>query len=532
MPSVLFIAAVVIILCALLDIVSKRAGLPLLLIFILLGVVFGEDGLFGISFDDFQATEKLCEIALIFIMFYGGFGTNWKQARPVAGKSILLSTAGVVLTAGLTGLFCHLVLHLPWAEAFLTGSVVSSTDAASVFSILRSRRLNLKDHTASLLEVESGSNDPAAYMLTMIFVILAEGDITPAVIGGMVAAQIGFGMLCGVLAGIMAGYIAEKVQFEDAGFDIVFIVGMAVLAYSVSAAAGGNGYLAVYLCGILLGNREIRGKKKLVHFFDGFTNLMQILLFFMLGLVAVPHSMPEVLAPALMIAVFLLLVARPAAIFLLLAPLKCAPRQMLLISFAGLRGAASIVFAIMALTRSQLIGEIIFDVVFIIVLLSILVQGTFLPAVARKLEMIDDSDDVMKTFTDYSDEKPVSFIRFTIPQGHPWSGMRIAEITLPPQTLVVLIDREGTLKVPDGNTAVQEGDRIVLSARATGEIEGIQLSEVQLSGDSEYAGRPLSAYPVGNGALVILIGRGRETIIPKGSTVLQSGDLLVLNRVY
>ena len=158
----------------------------------------------------------------------------------------------------------------------------------------------------------------------------------------------------------------------------------------------------------------------------------------------------------------------------------------------------------MALTRSQLIGEIIFDVVFIIVLLSILVQGTFLPAVARKLEMIDDSDD----------------------------GMRIAEITLPPQTLVVLIDREGTLKVPDGNTAVQEGDRIVLSARATGEIEGIQLSEVQLSGDSEYAGRPLSAYPVGNGALVILIGRGRETIIPKGSTVLQSGDLLVLNRVY
>lgn len=280
MNVLLLLIGIVIIACILCNRISSKFGIPMLLAFILLGMLFGTDGIFHIPFDNFKMAEQACSIALIFIMFYGGFGTKWSAARPVMGRAVLLSTAGVALTAGLTGLFCHFVLHIEWTESFLIGALISSTDAASVFSILRSKRLNLKYRTASLLEVESGSNDPCAYMMTTILLTMMGG-------GGVSAGGILFSILAQVAFGIGGGlfveYVTEEIlyhfSFTTEGFDTVFVFGMVLLSYALPSVIGGNGYLSAYIFGIVLGNRNLQNKKTLVNFFDGITGLMQMLLF-------------------------------------------------------------------------------------------------------------------------------------------------------------------------------------------------------------------------------------------------------------
>lgn len=267
MIQTLLIVAIVILACVFLDKVSERFGVPMLLAFILLGMFFGSDGVVKIAFDNYQTAEELCSVALIFIMFYGGFGTNWREAKPVAAKAVLLSTIGVIMTAGLTGWLCHVILHFDWLESLLLGALLSSTDAASVFSVLRSRKLNLKYRTASLLEVESGSNDPCAYMLTVIFLTMAKGGIDGITMLGMIAAQVLLGAACGAICAWIAVKMMQRDEFSTDGFDIIFTVGIAVLAYALPVKLGGNGYLSVYILGIILGNSEFSNKPGLVHFF-------------------------------------------------------------------------------------------------------------------------------------------------------------------------------------------------------------------------------------------------------------------------
>ena len=311
MTTYLLITAVVIFACVFLSKVSSRLGIPMLLAFILLGMLFGSDGILKIPFDNYAFAEQICTVALIFIMFYGGFGTNWQQAKSVAVKAGLLSTAGVVITAALTGVFCHYALHIAWVESMLIGALIGSTDAASVFSVLRSKRLSLRYNTASLLEVESGSNDPCAYMLTVTFIAIAQGSASGGQIGLLIVKQMLFGILFGGLIAAAAVLLLKKIKFSTAGFDMVFVVGIAVIGYALPAVFGGNGFLSVYIAGIVLGNTEIRNKRNLVNFFDGLTGLMQMLIFFLLGLLAFPSRLPQVVIPALLIAVFLTFVARP-----------------------------------------------------------------------------------------------------------------------------------------------------------------------------------------------------------------------------
>ena len=225
----------------------------------------------------------MCSVALLFIMFYGGFGTNVRSARPVAAQAVLLSSVGTVLTAGLVGVFCHFVLGVALWESFLIGAVISSTDAASVFSVLRSRHLNLKYHTASLLEVESGSNDPFSYMLTTIVLSVMHGGSSGGQFAAMLAAQIGYGVLFGVVLALAARWVLGRFRFS-AGFDAAFAVAVALLSYVLPEMLGGNGYLSVYLTGMILGNSRIPNKSGLLHFFDAATALMQMVLFFLLGL--------------------------------------------------------------------------------------------------------------------------------------------------------------------------------------------------------------------------------------------------------
>ncbi len=527
MTLFLLLAGAVIIACVLCNKISNRLGVPMLLAFIVIGMCFGSDGLFKIPFDDYRAADMVCTVALIFIMFYGGFGTKWSEARHTAGKAALLSSLGTILTALLVGLFCHLALGIELLESALIGAVISSTDAASVFSILRSKRLGLKYNTASLLEVESGSNDPFSYMLTVIVLSMMNGSVSGSQVAVMLIKQVALGLLIGTVVAVIAREFMKRFSFSSGGFDAVFIVAVALLSYALPSYVGGNGYLGVYVAGIILGNSDIKNKQSLVHFFDGTTGLMQMLLFFLLGLLSFPSQLPQVALTGLLIALFLTFVARPLVVFGLLSPLRCGVRQMLLVSWAGMRGAASIVFAIMAVINPAVTDNDIFHIVFFIVLFSILLQGSLLPYAARLLRMTDEEGDVMKTFTDYVDEIPIQFIRSVIAAGHPWVGRCVKDIEFPPDSLLVLLIRAGEKLIPNGTTELMEGDTIILSGKATGAIDGVALYEKTVDENSSWAGKAIADIPSGS-RLIITIRRQGSVVIPRGDTVLMPGDVLVI----
>lgn len=531
MTSYILLVAAVILLCLSLNKMSNKLGIPMLLAYILLGMMFGTDGILKIPFDNFTIAEQICTVSLIFIMFYGGFGTNWKQAKPVAGKAVLLSTVGVILTAVTTGAFCHFILKMDFWESMLIGSVISSTDAASVFSILRSKRLNLKNNTASMLEVESGSNDPCSYMLTVIILTIMSGELSGFSLVVMIFSQITFGILVGVVVALAAAFILKKVNFATDGFDTIFVFSMALVSYAGASMINGNGYLAAYIAGIILGNTPLHHKKSLVHFFDGITGLMQMLIFFLLGLLAYPSQLPKILPIALAIAVFLTFVARPVSVFAILMPFRCPVKQQLLVSWAGLRGAASIVFAIMATVSPAYTKNDLFHIVIFIVLFSISIQGTLLGLVAKKLDMIDENGNVMKTFSDYSDEMPVEFVKISIKAGHPWENRKIKDLTSLPDLLLVLILRGEERIIPNGNTVVLAGDKIVLSALSPEENLGICLTEIPIEKDSKWIGKPLSRIKLGEEKLVLVLKRNEKVVIPNGNTVIRENDVLVISQL-
>jgi len=289
----LLLTAVVIIICVVSNKVSNKIGMPVLLAFILLGMFFGSDGPVQIYFDDYVFAEQACSIALIFIMFYGGFGTKWDEAKPVANKAILLSSLGTIMTAVLVGIFCNVVLRISLLEGLLIGAVVSSTDAASVFSILRSKRLNLRYNTASLLEIESGSNDPFAYMLTIIVLSLMGGGSSFSEFAYLIFSQIVYGAVFGIVLAVVTVHFFKKIKLTSSGFYSIFVLAIALISYAGPSLVNGNGYLSAYITGIILGNSKIHDKAELVHFFDGITGLMQILLFFLLGLLSFPSQLPR-----------------------------------------------------------------------------------------------------------------------------------------------------------------------------------------------------------------------------------------------
>lgn len=525
----LLLGSAVILACILANKVSSRFGVPMLLGFILLGMVFGSDGLFRIPFDNFSFAETVCSVALIFIMFYGGFGTRWKEARPVAAKSILLSSVGVVLTWGLTGVFCHYALRIEWLESLLIGAVLSSTDAASVFSVLRSRKLSLKHNTDSLLEVESGSNDPWSYMLTVIVLSLMNGNHSAGGLVYTLFAQIVYGTGAGVLIALGALWVLRHFTFGTNGFDAAFVIAVAILSYALPAAIGGNGYLSAYIVGIILGNRPIKNKKSLVHFFDGITSLMQMLIFFMLGLLAFPSQMPAVLLPALLIALFLTLVARPLAVLAILGPFRAPLAQQGVVAWAGLRGASSIVFAIMATVNPAYMKNDVFHIVFCVVLFSIAIQGTLLPWISKRLHMINADGDILKTFNDYSEEAPVQFIRLVMRPGHVWIGRMVKDTPIPPETLLLFIRRDGKDIIPHGSTPIRENDILVLGAVAYQGDSDIQLSELTVDEQHQWCGKTISQLALPDNTLIMMIRRDGRTILPRGKTLIRAGDVLVMN---
>ena len=527
MTVALILFALIIFTCILLNNLSSKIGLPVLLLFIIFGL------LAGLGFDNTveeygKAVGDICTVALIFVMFYGGFGTRWTTARPVVVEAGLLASLGVILTAAGTGLFCHFVLGWKLVESFLMGSVICSTDAATVFSILRTKHLGLKSGLAPVLEIESGSNDPCSYMLTAIFISIMKGTATGGMVVWTVFAQLFFGALFGILIAQAGAYVLRRYHFKFSGFDTLFMFAIAILSYALPSAVGGNGYLSTYIVGIVLGNVDFRGRKPMIPFFDGITDLMQIVIFFLLGFMADPRDLLGVIPTALLIFLFLMLVARPAAVFSVLAPFrKYSAKMMGFVSFVGLRGAASIVFAIMAVTGGFAMEHNIFNIVFVIVLLSIACQGSLIPMAARKFDVIDPHANNLKTFSEFTDHDELVFGKIKIKEGSTWLDKTIAEVGLPGDILIVGVERAGKKYTPTKKFTIRKGDLLIISTRAyTATSEG-SVRSYPIEKGSKYIGQDIRAFAKDKSVLVIMISRQKDFLIPDRDTEIRQGDVLM-----
>lgn len=459
---ILFIAGILLLVCAISSKVLYKYGIPTLIIFLAIGMLMGSDGPGGIYFDNSQIAQNLCNFGLVFIMFSGGFGTNWKAAKPVAFSAGVLATAGVAITALLVGAFAHYALGLSFLEGMLLGSIISSTDAASVFSILRSKKLNLKNGLASILEMESGSNDPIAYMLTTVFLGLIIGENNH--IGLLLARQIIIGIAVGGIIGKVAVWLINHINLDIEGLYSIIVFGVAIMAYSGASLAMGNGFLAVYITGLIMGNSRLVHKISLVRYFDGMSWLMQIILFFTLGLLVFPSRLPGIAFMGLGVAAFLTFVARPIAVFCVLSLFKRPFKEQLLVSWVGFRGAASIVFATYPLTAGLPIADAIFNTVFFVALISVTVQGTFFIPIAKKLDLIGREETVLKTFTDYSGEIHAELLEVKIPKESSMIGKAVMDLDIPMDILIVMIRRAGKIITPRGATVLKEGDTLMLAA--------------------------------------------------------------------
>lgn len=530
MTTIILIVSCVILTCVLAEKFSDKFGMPALILFMFVGMLFGSDGIMKIPFDNFRLAENVCSAALIFIMFYGGFNTKWRAAKEVAVQSVVLSTLGVVATALITMLLCWKILGFTMAESFLIGSVLSSTDAASVFAILRKYKLNLKDGTASILEVESGSNDPISYMLTLVamnMILVGEaGNVLLTIV-----LQIVLGIGIGALLAWVCIFIMTKTRLISDGIDTIFVIAMVLCCYGVTSLLGGNAYLAVYLFGILTGNSVIKNKHTLIPFFDGVTSLAQILIFFLIGLLTFPHQMPTIIPTALAIVVFLTIIARPIAVFLLMIPFKSSFQQKLLISWAGLRGASSSVFAIMAVAGGISMKQDLFHIVFMVSLFSVSIQGTLLPFVAKKLHMIDDEADVRKTFNDYQEESSLHLMEVHVTEGHHWINKKIKDVNIPAGSLALMIKRGTETIVPKGDTRILENDTLIMSVPKYVPEDADMLEEKRIGRKDPWCNKCISDLHLAENELIVMIIRGAETIIPNGTTVMKANDLVVtMNR--
>lgn len=530
MSVLLFFCAIVIFSCIVTNKFSNKLGMPSLVFFMFLGILFGSDGILKISFDDYDLTAKLCSIGLLFIIFYGGFCTKKPENKKVTIQATFLSSAGTILTAGICAIFCYYGLKLPFAESFLIGSIISSTDAASVFSILRSKRLNLKYGTAPLLEMESGSNDPFAYILTLLGIALLNSSNTLEV-APLLFKQIFYGIFFGIIIAFAALLILKKTKLLSEGTDTIFMVAVALLAYSLPDLVQGNGYLSVYITGIILGNSEIRNKLSLMHFFDGITALSQVVIFFLIGFLSFPHKIPEIIIPAIFITLFLTFVARPLAVFITLMPFKIKLNQFIFISSAGLRGAASIVFAILAVSENTTIMYDLFHIVFVVALLSVTIQGSLLPFIAKKTDMIDKFGDVRKTFNDFQQESAIAINKVTISDSHLWNGHAIKDIKLDKKALILMINRNGEKIIPKGSTILQPNDEILIGTTYENACEEVHMFETYIDKNHEWLNRQIKEINLPATHLIALIKRDEKYFVPNGTTQIRLFDSIIFYNI-
>lgn len=444
---------------------SYKFGVPVLILFISIGMLAGSEGLGGIYFNNPKTAQFIGIIALNFILFSGGLDTDWQSIRPVLWQGVSLSTLGVLLSALTVGLFVWAVTDFTIYEGLLLGSIVSSTDSSAVFSILRSKSLALKGNIRPTLELESGSNDPMAYILTIVFTgLVINQDSGLSGIVPLFLMQMIIGGLLGLLTGKIGSILINKIQLDFEGLYIVLVIAIMFFSFSFTNFIGGNGFLAVYLCAVYLGNQELMHKKKILKSFDSFAWLMQIILFLTLGLLVYPSEIVPVIGIGLIISVFIILISRPISVFISLAPFKVENRTKLFLSWVGLRGAVPIVFATYPLLAGSEKAHMIFNIVFFVSLTSVIVQGSSLPMVARWLRLTIPEELKKRTQTDMvlSDGIKSLLTELVIPENGSVVGKQIIQLGLPKTTLISFILRGNSYIIPEGSTILETNDKLFI----------------------------------------------------------------------
>lgn len=439
---------------------ANRIGLPSLLFFLAVGVVVGEDGL-GLEFDDAGLAQALGAAALAIILVEGGLTTDWADVRNLLLPSGVLATAGVAVSVVITATGAHLLLGMDWNLALLLGAIVSSTDAAAVFAVLRA--LPLPQKVTSLVEAESGFNDAPTIILVLAFSATSGGLPSPASVLGSLGYQLVVGGVVGLAVGRVGVAALRRVALPATGLYPLAALGLGVIAFSSAGAANASGIIAAYLSGIVLGNSSLPHRAATRSFAEGAAWLAQIGLFVMLGLLVDPSELPSAVLPALAVGLALLLVARPASVLLCLLPFRVPLREQAFISWAGLRGAVPIVLATFPIVAGVTGSRELLNIVFVLVVIFTLVQGPTLPAVARLLRLTRaDQVRELQVETAPLDVMDADLLNLTIPAGSRLHGVAIFELRLPAPTAVTLVIRDGTSFVPERNTVLRTGDELLL----------------------------------------------------------------------
>ena len=481
--NILLLGSILIIAAIMISRVGYKYGIPTLLLFLFVGMAFGTDGL-GLEFDNYSQAQFLGVVAMTVILFAGGLETNFKSVQPVLRQGVVLSTVGVLLTVLITGFFIYgmtrwlkFPIELSVTMSLLMAAVMSSTDSASVFSLLRENKMRLKENLQPILELESGSNDPMAYVVTIILIEATHSLFAPGYAGGGMAVWtmiwIGFKtlliqLIMGAVLGLAAGYgvskLLEKITLRNTPLYAILLLAIAFFTFSLTGSLQGNGYLAVYLAGMVIGNRPLVHKKDIFRFMDGMTWMMQIAMFLTLGLLVNPKEMLQVAPVALLVGIFMMLIARPLSVFLCLIPFKgLSFKARAFVSWVGLKGAAPILFATYPILANIPGAHYIFNVVFFITLVSLVCQGMSIPYVARKLHLDLPEEKKPETFGVAMPEEAGMLKDYTIDESDLVEGDTLKEVTLPGEgTRVVLIRRGESVIVPDGSVHLRPGDRLVL----------------------------------------------------------------------
>lgn len=472
--NILLVGSVLIFTSILISKTGYRFGIPTLLLFLLVGMGFGCDGL-GLQFNNVEDAQFIGMVALSIILFSGGMDTRFRDIRPVLPQGVLLSTVGVLLTTALTGLFIFYLsrwtnapIQLPLLTCLLLAATMSSTDSASVFNLLRTQNMNLKHNLRPTLELESGSNDPMAYMLTIVLIQVIGGGagagVSPWAVVRDLLVQFAVGGGMGFLCGKFAVWLINRVNLSTSSLYPILLTSVVFMTFTLTDFCRGNGYLAVYLAGILVGNARLAYRKEINTFMQGMTWLFQIVMFLTLGLLVNPRELLGVAVVSILIAVFMMVVARPASVFACLLPFRAiTPRSKLFISWVGLRGAVPIIFATYPVVAGIEGSGQIFNIVFFITLLSLTVQGMTIASMARRLQLDLPLPQEPNTFgVEIPDELETRLDNITLTEEMLAGGNRLADMHLPRGTLVMVVKRGAEYIIPNGQVALRVGDVLLL----------------------------------------------------------------------
>lgn len=491
----LFVGAILLLLGIASSKFSSRLGLPVLVLFLVVGMLAGSDGIGGIEFNDYRISNAIGTVALALILFDGGLRTTTSALKVTLGPSMLLATVGVLITAFVTGLAASWILGITLLQGLLLGSIIGSTDAAAVFAVMRSKGVRLPEKLSSTVEVESASNDPMAVILTVGLIAILQGrmEIGPELLTFFLR-QMGIGAIVGLVIGRGATYLLNRIQLEAAGLYPILATAAGLLSYGLAAVLGGSGFLSVYITGIVIGNTRVVFKQGIFHFHDGMAWLSQIVMFVLLGLLSDPSRLVDVAGHGLLIAAVLIFVARPIAVCLLLAPFRYSPRELAMVSWVGLKGSVPIILGTYPLMAGLPSGRLLFDMTFFVVFVSATFQGWSLSPVARWLGLQLPPRPEPPVTLEISSLQHIEgeIVEYTVSADSAAAGRKLRDLEFPETAVVAMIVRGQHIIPPRGRTRVEAGDHvfIVLRPEARPLVDDVFSSPPVVS--SEYDGAPSS----------------------------------------